>query len=41
VDDEGKELRWFSKEELEKDGFLTNVKEWAIKALAFLGEKHN
>lgn len=33
IDDEGKKLRWFSKEELEKENLIPNVKEWAIKAL--------
>lgn len=40
VDDEGKELRWFSKEELGKENLLPNVKEWATNALVCLGEKH-
>lgn len=34
-DDEGKELRWFSKEELEKENLLSDVKEWAIEALNY------
>jgi ADP-ribose pyrophosphatase YjhB (NUDIX family) len=34
IDDEGKELRWFSKEDLEKDStLLPNVKEYALEAL--------
>lgn len=33
LDDEGKELKWFSKEELEKENLMPNVKEWAIKAV--------
>jgi len=33
IDDEGKELRWFSKEDLKKEKLLPNVKEWALKAL--------
>ena len=41
LDDEGKELRWFSKEELEsEDSLLPNVKEWAVKALTQPGSKH-
>lgn len=40
IDDEGKELRWFSKEELEKEGLLPSVKEWATEALNHLGDKH-
>ncbi len=39
LDDEGKELRWFSKEELEREALLENVKEWAIEALNQLGDK--
>jgi len=39
LDDEGKELRWFSKEELEKGDLLDSVKEWAIEALNQLGDK--
>jgi 8-oxo-dGTP pyrophosphatase MutT (NUDIX family) len=39
IDDEGKELRWFSKAEIEKENILPNVKEWAIKALEHLGDK--
>ena len=39
IDDEGKELRWFSKEELEKEELLDNIKEWAIEALNHLGDK--
>lgn len=38
TDDEGKELRWFSKEELEKEDLIPNVKEWATKALVYLVE---
>ncbi len=33
IDDEGKELRWFSKEELEKDDLFPNTKKLAIKAI--------
>lgn len=40
IDDEGKELKWFSKEELEKEGLLPSVKEWAIEALNQLGDKY-
>lgn len=36
VDDEGKELRWFSKEDVEEEEMLDNVKEWALRALAFV-----
>ncbi len=38
LDDEGKELKWFSKEELEKEDLLPSVKEWAVEALNHLGE---
>jgi 8-oxo-dGTP pyrophosphatase MutT (NUDIX family) len=40
IDDEGKELRWFSKEELEKEELIENVKEWAIESLKHLGDKY-
>lgn len=40
IDDEGKELRWFSKEELEKENLLPSVKEWATEALNQLGNKY-
>lgn len=40
LDDEGKELRWFSKDELEKEDLLPNVKEWAIESLNQLGDKY-
>jgi len=40
IDDEGKELKWFSKEELEKEGLSDSVKEWAIEALNHLGDKY-
>lgn len=40
LDDEGKELRWFSKEELEKRDLLPSVKEWAIESLNQLGEEY-
>jgi len=36
LDDEGKELRWFSKEDLEKTELFPNIKEWAIEALSHL-----
>tara|TARA_Y100000310_G_C20422881_1_gene687516 strand:+ start:118 stop:558 length:441 start_codon:yes stop_codon:yes gene_type:complete len=39
IDDEGKELRWFTTEELEKEDLLPSVKEWAIKSLRHLGDK--
>jgi ADP-ribose pyrophosphatase YjhB (NUDIX family) len=39
-DDEGKELKWFSKEEIEQDtSLLPNIKEYALKALKHLGSK--
>lgn len=41
VDDEGKELRWFAKEELEKEHLLPNVREWATNALLCLGGDHS
>ncbi len=31
--DEGTALKWFSKQELEEEGLLPNIKEWAIKAI--------
>lgn len=40
LDDEGKELRWFSKDELEKENLIPSVKEWAIEALNQLGNKY-
>ncbi|PIU02509.1 MAG: hypothetical protein COT55_03160 [Candidatus Diapherotrites archaeon CG09_land_8_20_14_0_10_32_12] len=40
IDDEGKKLKWFSKEELEKEDLLPNIKEWATKALRHLGDKY-
>jgi len=40
IDDEGKELKWFEKKELEKENLIDNVKEWAIKALEHLGDKY-
>lgn len=36
LDDEGKELKWFSQEELGKDNLIPNVKEWALKAINYL-----
>lgn len=38
VDDEGKELRWFTKEELQKEDLISGVKEWAVEALNQLGK---
>lgn len=40
TDDEGKELRWFSEEELEKEKLLDSVREWAIESLNQLGGKY-
>jgi ADP-ribose pyrophosphatase YjhB (NUDIX family) len=40
IDDEGKELKWFSEEELEKENLLPSVKEWAIEALNQLGSEY-
>src|SRR3989338_1718778 len=40
IDDEGKELRWFSKEELQQEEMLPSVKEWALEALQQLGDKY-
>jgi 8-oxo-dGTP pyrophosphatase MutT (NUDIX family) len=31
--DEGTPLKWFTKEEIEKEEIIPNVKEWAIKAI--------
>jgi ADP-ribose pyrophosphatase YjhB (NUDIX family) len=43
LDDEGKELKWFSREELEqedaKNKLIPSVKEWALEALKWLGER--
>ena len=36
TDDEGKELRWFSKQELETEKLLPNVKEWGLRSLELL-----
>jgi 8-oxo-dGTP pyrophosphatase MutT (NUDIX family) len=37
IDDEGKPLRWFSREDLEKDNTLVpEIKEWALEALSQL-----
>ncbi len=34
IDDEGKELRWFSKEDIENDNSLVpEIREWALEAL--------
>lgn len=33
LDDEGKELRWFSPEDLKKENLLPSVNEWAFKAI--------
>jgi len=38
--DEQTALRWFSKEELEKENLLPNVKEWALEAINKLGKKY-
>jgi len=40
IDDEGKELRWFTTEELEQEDLLPNVKEWAIESLKLLGDRY-
>lgn len=40
LDDEGKELKWFSIKELEKEDMIPNVKEWGIKSLKYLGHKY-
>jgi 8-oxo-dGTP pyrophosphatase MutT (NUDIX family) len=41
IDDEGKELRWFSKEDLENNlSLLPNVKEFALEALKSLSENN-
>jgi 8-oxo-dGTP pyrophosphatase MutT (NUDIX family) len=39
IDDEGKELRWFSKDEFEKTDMIDNVKEWGLNALDTLKTK--
>ncbi len=39
IDDEGKALRWFTKDELEKENLIPSVKEWAIESLNQLGDK--
>ncbi|MFH0869881.1 MAG: NUDIX domain-containing protein [archaeon] len=33
LDDEGKELRWFSRDDLDKEKLMPSVKEWAVEAL--------
>lgn len=38
--DEQTPLRWFSKEELEKEDLFPNIKEWAIEALSQLEDKY-
>jgi len=38
--DEQTALKWFSKDELEKEDFLPSVKEWAVEALNQLGDKY-
>lgn len=40
IDDEGKELRWFTIEELEQEDLLPNIKEWAIESLKRLGDRY-
>lgn len=40
LDDEGKELRWFSLEDLEKEDLIDSVRELGIEALRHLGDKH-
>lgn len=40
IDDEGKELRWFAREELEKEDLLDSVREWAIESVNQLGDKY-
>ncbi|UCD03636.1 MAG: NUDIX domain-containing protein [Candidatus Woesearchaeota archaeon] len=37
IDDEGKELRWFTKEDLEKEDLAPSIREWASRALDYLG----
>jgi 8-oxo-dGTP pyrophosphatase MutT (NUDIX family) len=37
--DEQTSLKWFSKEELEKENLLPNIKEWAVKAIEELRDK--
>ena len=36
TDDEGKELRWFSTEDLEKENLIPSVNEWARRAIRLL-----
>ncbi|MEA2003835.1 MAG: NUDIX domain-containing protein [archaeon] len=40
IDDEGKELRWFTKEELEQEDLIPSVKKWAIESLKQLGDNY-
>ncbi|MFH1592673.1 MAG: NUDIX domain-containing protein [Candidatus Woesearchaeota archaeon] len=40
ISDDKAPSRWFSKEELEKEGLLPNIKEWALEALNQLGDKY-
>ncbi len=38
--DEQTPLKWFSKEEIEKEDLLPNIKEWALEAINRLGSKY-
>lgn len=38
--DEQTPLKWFSKEEIEKEELLPNIKEWALEAINQLGNKY-
>ena len=35
--DDGMELRWFSREDLEKENLMPNIKEWALEAIRQIG----
>jgi len=37
--DEQTPIKWFSREELEKENLLPNIKEWALKAIEELGNR--
>lgn len=38
--DEQTPLKWFSREEIEKESLLPSIKEWALEALSQLGDKY-
>jgi len=38
--DEQTPLKWFSKQEIEKEDLLPSVREWALESLHHLGSKY-